>query len=68
MQFSDISRTLIGERSDPSVEMQSVYSTSPADWASLQSKESLNGIVANVLDCNIVSSEFKLQSHYYIAF
>ena len=26
------------------------------------------GVVANMLDCNIIVSEFKLQSNYYIHF
>ena len=30
--------------------------------------ESLSGIVLNMLDYDIVVSEFKLQSHYYIYF
>ena len=28
----------------------------------------LRGVVANMLDCDIPGSEFKLQSHYYIHF
>ena len=31
-------------------------------------KRSLGGVVANVLNCDIVVSEFKLQSHYYSHF
>ena len=31
--FSDITRKLVGGESDPCAEMQSVYSTAPADWA-----------------------------------
>ena len=33
--FSVISRTLVGGMSYPSAEKQSVYSTAPADWASV---------------------------------
>ena len=29
---------------------------------------SLRGVVANVLDCDIVKSEFELQSRYYVHF
>ena len=29
-------------------------------------KMSLRGVVANVLDCDIIVSEFELQSRYYI--
>ena len=31
-------------------------------------RESLYVVVANVLDCNIIVSEFKLQSCYYVLF
>ena len=27
-----------------------------------------HGVVANMLDCNIIVSEFKLQLHYYVYF
>ena len=30
--------------------------------------ESLLGVVANVMDCDIVVSEFELQSRYYVYF
>ena len=36
MQFSIISMTLIGKEAYPSVEMQSAYSTDPADGADLE--------------------------------
>ena len=32
------------------------------------SERNLRGVVANVLDCNIVVSEFELQSRYYVHF
>ena len=44
----------------PSPEKQSVYSTAPADWA--------RGVVSDILDCNIVVSEFELLSRYCIHF
>ena len=31
-------------------------------------QRSFSGVVANLLDCGIVVSEFELQSHYYIHF
>ena len=34
----------------------------------MSKKVSLHCVVANVLDCNIIESEFKLQLHYYIRF
>ena len=37
MQFSVISMTLVGGGSYSSTEMQSVYSTAPADWAGIYS-------------------------------
>ena len=41
-------------------EMQSVYSAVPGDWAS--------NVVADVMDCDILVSEFELQSHFYVTF
>ncbi len=42
--FSVISRTLVREGSYPSAEVQSVYSTAPADWAMAdQSREQPEG-------------------------
>ena len=31
-------------------------------------EKNLHGIVVNMLDCDIIVSEFKLQSHYYVHF
>ena len=49
----------LGE-SCPSAEMQSLYSAASGDW--------VRSIVANVLEFNIVISEFELQLRYYVHF
>ena len=49
--------TLVGRVFSLSAEMQSVYSTALADWAS--------DVVTKVLNCKIVVCDFELQSCYY---
>ena len=55
--------------------MQSVYTTGLVNRAKyvfsryqriIKSRESLHCVVANVLDCDTVRSEFEIQSSYYI--
>ena len=61
----------------PSTEMLLVYSTASASWFEFTSFThthtcvgvwSPHGMMANMLDCNIIVSEFELQPYYYIHF
>ena len=52
-------RHLLGELFS-SAEMQSVYSAAPADCA--------NGMLANMMNYDVIVSKFKLQSCYYVHF
>ena len=54
-------RNYITGRSYASVEMQSEYSTAPADWA-----KSPCSIMAKILNSDLKVSEFKLQLCYYV--